>query len=72
MEITILGWLLVGIVIGATAGVVGMSMKMAKEVADLESQLYESKAIREALKEEIFRIDNRPKPKPRKRRKISK
>ena len=45
------------------------SFGAASKIADLETELYQSRAIREALKEEIFRLENQSKPKPRKRRK---
>ena len=64
-----IGWVWLGILIGVVAGVVASSFGAASKIADLETELYQSKAIREALKEEIFRLENQSKPKPRKRRK---
>ena len=64
-----IGWVGLGILIGVVAGVVASSFGAASKIADLETELYQSRAIREALKEEIFRLENQSKPKPRKRRK---
>ena len=40
------------------------------KVSDLESDVYDARIIRDALKEEIFRLDNQAKPKPRKKRNL--
>jgi len=64
-----IGWVWLGILIGVVAGVVASSFGAASKIADLESELYQGRAVREALKEEIFRLENQSKPKPRKRRK---
>ena len=63
-----IGWVWLGILIGVVAGVVASSFGAASKIADLETELYQSRAIREALKEEIFRLDNQTKPKPRSKR----
>lgn len=68
MIITTLGWLSIGIVIGATAGVVWSGIRYTKQIDELESEISSQIAIRKALKEEIFRLDNQPKPKPRSKR----
>ena len=41
----------------------------ASKFGDLEAENLHLKFVRDSLKEEIFRLDNRVKPKPRKRRK---
>ena len=69
MELTTIAWLWVGIMIGAVFGVLTAGILASKRQADLEIELYEGRAVREALKDEIFRLENQPKPKPRKRRK---
>ena len=45
-----------------------MYMMYKNKVSDLESDVYDARIIREALKEEIFRLSHQTKPKPRKRR----
>ena len=43
---------------------------MQSKINDLESELVHQRFVRDSLKEEIFRLDNQAKPKPRKRRNI--
>ena len=70
MDITIIGWVWLGILIGFIAGIVASSFGAASRIADLEARIYQDRAVREALKEEIFRLENRTKPQPRKKRNI--
>jgi uncharacterized membrane-anchored protein YhcB (DUF1043 family) len=69
MDIAIIGWVWLGIIIGIIVGVVVASFGATSKIGDLQSELYQGRAVREALKEEIFRLENQSKPKPRKRRK---
>jgi|TARA_B100000902_G_C27208191_1_gene862840 cell division protein FtsB len=69
MDITIIGWIWIGILIGAGVGILTMSLATTARIGDLEAEILNGRAIREALKEEIFRLENQAKPKPRKRRK---
>ena len=69
MDMGIIGWIWLGIIIGVIAGVVASSFGAASKIADLETEVYQGRAVRDALKEEIFRLENQAKPKPRKRRK---
>ena len=64
-----IGWVWLGIIIGVVAGVVASSFGAASKIGDLEAEIIQGRAIRDALKEEILRLENQPKPKPRKRRK---
>ena len=52
-----------------TSGVVASSFGAASKIGDLEAEIIQGRAIRDALKDEIFRLENQAKPKPRKRRK---
>ena len=61
-------WIWVGIVIGSLVGSVLTYMVQKGKVLDLQDEVYDSRVVREALKEEIFRLENQSKPKPRKRR----
>jgi hypothetical protein len=63
-----IGWVWLGILIGVVAGVVASSFGAASKIGDLEAEIYQGRAIRDALKEEIFRLENQAKPKPRKSR----
>ena len=68
MDLTILGWVWIGIFIGVTIGIVGTSIKLSKQITDLESELQDSRVIRDSLKAYILKLENQPKPKPRKHR----
>ena len=61
-------WIWVGIVIGSLVGSVLTYMVQKGKLLDLQDEIYDSRVVREALKEEIFRLENQSKPKPRKRR----
>ena len=69
MDLAIIGWVWLGIMIGTIFGVVVSSLLGASKFGDLEAENLHLKFVRDSLKEEIFRLDNRVKPKPRKRRK---
>ena len=64
-----IGWIWLGILIGVVSGVVASSFGAASKIGDLEAEIVQGRAVRDALKEEIFRLENQAKPKPRKRRK---
>lgn len=59
---------IIGVIVGALGGSITMYMMYKNKVSDLESDVYDARIIREALKEEIFRLSHQTKPKPRKRR----
>ena len=67
MEMLIISGI-IGVIIGALGGSVTMYMLNKGKVSDLESDVYDARIIRDALKEEIFRLSQQTKPKPRKRR----
>ena len=70
MDIAIIGWVWLGIIIGAIVGFVLCGLMSQSKISELESELTHQKFVRDSLKEEIFRLDNQVKPKPRKRRNI--
>ena len=70
MDIKIIGWVWLGILVGAVAGFILSSLMNASKTGDLEAELVHQRFVRDSLKEEIFRLENQPKPKPRKRRNI--
>ena len=70
MDFVIIGWVWVGIIIGTIAGFVICSWLTQSKVADLESEITHHIFVRDSLKEEIFKLDNQVKPKPRKRRNV--
>jgi len=71
MEWSIIGWVWVGIIIGSVLGILVCSLLTSSRQSDLEAENVHLKFVRDSLKEEIFRLDNQVKPKPRKRRKRS-
>ena len=70
MDITIIGWIWLGIVVGVILGFVVCAVLTQSKVSELESELVHQRFIRDSLKEEIIRLDNQAKPKPRKKRNI--
>jgi len=70
MDITIIGWVWLGIVIGTLIGITVVSILSNSKQAELESENLHLIFVRDSLKEEIFRLENQSKPKPRKRRNI--
>ncbi len=70
MDIVIIGWVWLGILIGAIAGFVLCSLLTSSKVSELESEIIHHIFIRDSLKEEIMKLDNQVKPQPRKRRNI--
>ena len=70
MDITIIGWVWFGIVVGIILGIIICGILTQSRISELESELVHQRFIRDSLKEEIIRLDNQPKPQPRKRRNI--
>ena len=70
MDITIIGWVWLGIIVGLILGMVICSILTQSRISELESELVHQRFIRDSLKEEIIRLDNQPKPQPRKKRNI--
>jgi len=70
MDMMIIGWIWLGILIGVLLGFIVCAVLSQSRISELESELVHQRFIRDSLKEEIIRLDNQPKPKPRKRRNI--
>ena len=70
--LTIIAWVWVGILIGFVMGVVLVSMLLSGKQDDLEAENLHLRFVRDSLKDEIFRLDNQTKPKPRSKRRIKK
>jgi len=68
--LTIIGWVWLGIIIGFVFGVILISLMASGRQADLEAENIHLIFVRDSLKEEIFRLENQPKPKPRKKRNL--
>ena len=70
MDITIIGWVWFGIVVGIILGIIVCGILTQSRISELESELVHQRFIRDSLKEEIFKLDNQVKPKPRKKRNL--
>ena len=70
MDITIIGWVWLGLIVGLILGIVICSILTQSKISELESELVHQRFIRDSLKEEIFKLDNQVKPKPRKKRNL--
>ena len=70
MDITIIGWVWLGIVVGILIGITIAGMLSSSRQSELEDENTHLIFVRDALKEEIYRIENQAKPKPRKKRNI--
>jgi len=68
MDMIIIGWIWLGILIGVLLGFIICAVLTQTRISELESELVHQRFIRDSLKEEIFRLDNQVKPKPRKKR----
>jgi len=70
MDIATIGWVWLGILVGTMLGFMLCSWLTQSKVSDLESEIVHHIFVRDSLKEEIIKLDNQPKPKPRKQRNI--
>jgi MFS superfamily sulfate permease-like transporter len=70
MDIAIIGWVWLGIVVGILIGIAVAGFYTSNKQTELESENTHLIFVRDSLKEEIFRLENQSKPKPRKRRNI--
>jgi len=70
MDIAIIGWVWIGIIIGVIGGIMLVSILSSGKQADLETENMHLRFVRDSLKEEIFRLENRSKPKPRNKRNV--
>ena len=61
-------WVIVGIFIGSVGGILTISLLTAGKTEDLYMEIQDLRTQRQLLKEEIFRLSNQAKPKPRKKR----
>ena len=70
MDIIIIGWVWLGIIVGMLVGIVTSGILSSGKQAELESENLHLIFVRDSLKEEIFRSENQPKPKPRNKRNL--
>ena len=70
MDITIIGWVWLGILVGTILGFMLCSWLTQSKISELETEILHHIFVRDSLKEEIIKLDNQPKPKPRKQRNI--
>ena len=64
-----LGWIWIGILLGGTTATVISTLYSNKKINELEDQIKTLRGIRNVLKEELIKLNNTAKPKPRTRRK---
>lgn len=64
-----IGWVYLGIIIGTIISILIMFLLGNSKREDLEQENLHLRWVIDELKEEIFRIENPSKPKPRKKRK---
>ena len=67
-EMATIAWIWVGIVIGTVFGILVSGILASGKQTELEAENLHLKFVRDSLKEEIFRLDNQVKPKPRSKR----
>ena len=70
MDIAIIGWVWLGIVVGILIGTAVASYYTSNKQTELEDENTHLIFVRDSLKEEIFRLENQSKPKPRKKRNL--
>jgi len=70
MEIVTIGWVWLGIVVGMLIGIILNMLISSNKNSDLEAENLHLRFVRDSLKEEIFRLDNQVKPKPRNKRSL--
>jgi len=70
MDIAIIGWVWLGILIGVVAGFVVCSWLTQSKIAEMDAEITHHIFVRDSLKEEIMRLENQPKPQPRKKRNL--
>ena len=61
-------WVFLGIIVGSITGIVTISLTTSGKIDDLENEIQDLRNQRQLLKEEIFRLSNKSKPTPRKKR----
>ena len=66
----LIGWIWMGIFIGFVMGVALITLLASGRQGELKQENLHLKWIRDSLKEEILRLENRPKPIPRAKRNL--
>lgn len=61
-------WALLGVFIGSVGGLFLSGLLASSKTADLYMEIEDLRTQRKLLKDEIFRLSNQAKPKPRKKR----
>ena len=64
-----IGWVWIGVMIGALFGITVIGILSSGRQSDLEFENLHLRFVRDTLKEEILRLESQSKPTPRKRRK---
>lgn len=62
-------WILVGILVGGTSGVLSMALLSFNRISSMENEIQDLRVQRKLLKDEILKLSIRRKPNPRRKRK---
>ena len=62
-------WILVGILVGGTSGVLFMALLSFNRISSMENEIQDLRVQRKLLKDEVLKLSTRRKPNPRRKRK---
>jgi hypothetical protein len=62
-------WILVGILVGGTSGVLSMALLSFNRISSMENEIQDLRVQRKLLKDEVLKLSTRGKPNPRRKRK---
>ena len=62
-------WILVGILVGGTSGVLSMALFSFNRISSMENEIQDLRVQRKLLKDEVLKLSTKRKPNPRRKRK---
>ena len=62
-------WILVGILVGGTSGVLSMALLSFNRISSMENEIQDLRVQRKLLKDEVLKLSTRRNPNPRRKRK---
>jgi hypothetical protein len=62
-------WILVGILVGGTSGVLSMALLSFNRISSMENEIQDLRVQRKLLKDEVLKLSTKRKPNPRRKRK---
>ena len=60
-------WILVGILVGGTSGVLSMSLLSFNRISSMENEIQDLRVQRKLLKDEVLKLSTKRKPNPRRK-----